>query len=123
MSRPGPARFSAFRFIDNHCFRTPAFGSLRETIPASLGKISQLLLLAIISLSVPLFGQGPQPGDPSFSPIESHGYYSIGLQDLHINVDVPIRSKTGFGNYHVAGSNYTYISHPNTNFYWAITTP
>jgi RHS repeat-associated protein len=50
--------------------------------------------------------QGPQPGYPSFSPSDNYGYYSINLQNLAINVDVPTRTKTGFGTFHKTGSSY-----------------
>jgi hypothetical protein len=63
-------------------------------------------LFPVVCMSLVCHAQGPQGGDPSFSPIENHGFYSIDLQDLHINTTVPIRSKTGFGTYTVTGSNF-----------------
>jgi RHS repeat-associated protein len=70
--------------------------------------VKKLCLLVVLLLSVFAAGQGPQPGDPSFSPIENHGFYSIDLQDLHINVDAAIRTKTGYGTYSIGGSSFIY---------------
>ena len=61
-------------------------------------------IFILMFATVPSFAQGPQSGGPPFSPIENHGLYSIDLQDLHVNVDVPIRSKIGYGTYMVGGS-------------------
>ena len=62
----------------------------------------QLLLLTVYATLC--LAQGPQPGTPSFSPIEGHEYYSINLQTFSINVTAPIRSKAGFGTYALAGT-------------------
>ena len=76
--------------------------------------------LTFLFCSAIVLAQAPQPGTPTFSPIEDHGYYSIDLQDLHINVNVPIRRKAGLGIYALYGSSLTYV---NSVSIWTVTEP
>ena len=56
----------------------------------TLNTIAMLFMFCAVML-----GQAPRSAMKS-QPLENHGLYSIGLQDLSVRINVPVRSKPGF---------------------------